>query len=1186
MPDNQRQKGKSPFDEDFIATLIEAVRNNTAPWQKAWATGELTAPYNATKGNIYAGRNAVRLAVEAQRRGFTDPRWATFKQIQEMGGMVRAGERSTSILFFGQTTKEDEKTGEEKQVRIARSYLVWNIEQTNLPRLSREELRAVEPDLPAFAALLQYHNPVFVHGNPSYSPDYDHISMPDKAEFSDDAAYYATVLHEMTHWTGHESRLDRAFLQFGTPAYAHEELVAELSSYMLALEYGLPFTPSQSEAYLQHWASRSEEDIGVALRRGFEEALEAKNYLDAPLRDKTIQINREDGLIVIPAKEMLRLIIPTKPERDEAKAKGALWNKSEKSWQIPADRYLGDFIQWLPEGSVGAHELTLADFRAHATVSQTISANSNRNDPPTWTVQFGDESYFKSAATADEAVERAHQSAVATALIANTPRGREEYMARTGQMSPRFPPSVVLYEYEDLLAQYPDAAPLVVGAPRQTGKTPVTAPAEASVAEVMDALAGGQGSAVTPAPEVPPTTKTTGATPKAPAVEVPPTAKTTGTEPKAPAVEVPPTARTTETEPKAPAAEVPPTEKTTGATPKAPTAEVPPTAKTTGATPKAPTAEVPPTAKTTGTEPKAPAAEVPPTAKTAGAMPKTPAPEASPTTKTTGAASQTSAPTAKGTATERNQAMSASAARRPAPERTVTEKFRAVFAGHYEEGEIITEMMSHERLYLAVSLDERREAKMRGAKWDADNQCWYTDDLKAHPELARYQKRPADFMMSQGGKTLDDFREALHSLGMVTERWSETPNVWHRLPVEGRGPHDKAGAYIIYHNADGTIGAFARNQASGEELRWSDRSGKENRIPQEVQRSADLNSAISRRVNEVARDYVAHLRAEDALKAYKTLEDVRGDEPYFSRKQMAYTHGIKRLDDGSLVVPLINGQRVGEFADVPRSEKWFGMVSMQTIAPDGSKMLMKQAQKSGAYFPIGTEAARIMPTPLIPAEGVATAEAAYQIMTKGARSTRVLAVAGIDSGNLVHVADTLQQMYPEATKILAVDNDIATEQKIGKNPGRAAAAGVAEKYPEYRMVVPEAIDGKNTDWSDVLLSKGTNSALLDFFGQLGIGPEKKSGTLAHEVATTLLPPDLSRLCPREIGKLVFDVTQGDNNLLPQVRKELAAQGYRFDDRHLDGVLHVPVALKDAYAKAVSPLPEKTVAQRTEKEVAR
>ena len=1114
MPDNQRQKGKSPFDEDFIATLIEAVRNNTAPWQKAWATGELTAPYNATKGNIYAGRNAVRLTIEAQRRGFTDPRWATFKQIQEMGGMVRAGERSTSILFFGQTTKEDEKTGEEKQVRIARSYLVWNIEQTNLPRLSREELRAVEPDLPAFAALLQYHNPVFVHGNPSYSPDYDHISMPDKAEFSDDAAYYATVLHEMTHWTGHESRLDRAFLQFGTPAYAHEELVAELSSYMLALEYGLPFTPSQSEAYLQHWASRSEEDIGVALRRGFEDALEAKNYLDAPLRDKTIQINREDGLIVIPAKEMLRLIIPTKPERDEAKAKGALWNKSEKSWQIPADRYLGDFIQWLPKGSVGAHELTLADFRAHATVSQTISANSNRNDPPTWTVQFGDESYFKSAATADEAVERAHQSAVATALIANTPRGREEYMARTGQMSPRFPPSVVLYEYEDLLAQYPDAAPLVVGAPRQTGKTPVTAPAEASVAEVMDALAGGQGSAVTPAPEVPPTTKTTGATPKAPAVEVPPTAKTTGTEPKAPA------------------------------------AEVPPTAKTAGAMPKAPTAEVPPTAKTTG------------------------------------AASQTSAPTAKGTATERNQAMSASAARRPAPERTVTENFRSVFTGHYEEGEIIAEMMSHERLYLAVSLDERREAKMRGAKWDADNQCWYTDDLKAHPELARYQKRPADFMMSQGGKTLDDFREALHSLGMVTERWSETPNVWHRLPVEGRGPHDKAGAYIIYHNADGTIGAFARNQASGEELRWSDRSGKENRIPQEVQRSADLNSAISRRVNEVARDYVAHLRAEDALKAYKTLEDVRGDEPYFSRKQMTYTHGIKRLDDGSLVVPLINGQRVGEFADVPRSEKWFGMVSMQTIAPDGSKMLMKQAQKSGAYFPIGTDAARIMPTHLILAEGVATAEAAYQIMTKGSRSGRVLAVAGIDSGNLVHVADTLQQMYPEATKILAVDNDIATEQKIGKNPGRAAAASVAEKYPEYRMVVPEAIDGKNTDWSDVLLSKGTNSALLDFFGQLGIGPEKKSGTLVHEGGTTLLPPDLSRLCPREIGKLVFDVTQGDNNLLPQVRKELAAQGYRFDDRHLDGVLHVPVALKDAYAKAVSPLPEKTVAQGTKKEVVR
>ena len=487
-------------------------------------------------------------------------------------------------------------------------------------------------------------------------------------------------------------------------------------------------------------------------------------------------------------------------------------------------------------------------------------------------------------------------------------------------------------------------------------------------------------------------------------------------------------------------------------------------------------------------------------------------------------------------------------------------------------------------MYLAVSKDERREAKSRGAKWDAENQCWYTDNLKMHPELARYQRRPADFM-AQGGKTLDDFREALRSLGMVTERWSETPNVWHRLPVEGRGPHDKAGSYIIYHNADGTIGAFARNQASGEELRWSDRSGKESRIPQEVQRAADLNSAISRRVNEAARDYVAQLRAEDALKAYKTLEDVRGDEPYFSRKQMAYTHGLKRLDDGTLVVPLINGQRVGDFADVPRSEKWFGLVSMQTIAPDGSKMLMKQAQKSGAYFPIGTDVARLMPTHLILAEGVATAEAAYQIMSKGARSARVLAVAGIDAGNLTHVADTLQKMYPEAEKILAVDNDIATERKIGKNPGRAAAAAVAEKYPEYRMVIPEAIADKNTDWNDVLLAKGTNSCIFEFFSQLGIGPAKKPEIPVAEAQAPLLP-DLQGLAPRDIGKTVWEVTQGNPDKLAQVQRELHAQGYRFDEKRLHGVLNTPVAMKDAFAKAVSPLPEKAVAPMPKKEVVR
>ena len=1063
MPEKQHQNGKSRFDEEFIASLTEAVKSNNAPWQRAWKTGELIPPYNAMKGNIYAGRNALSLAVQALKRGYTDPRWATFKQIQEMGGMVRAGEQSTGILFFGQVTREDEKTGEEKTYPVARSYRVFNIEQTNLPKLTREELRAVEPDLAAFAELLEHHSPVFVHGEPAYNQYYDRISMPDKAEFVDDASYYTTVLHEMGHWTGHKSRLDRLpeEILFGSPEYAHEELVAELASYMLSLEYGLPFEPNQSEAYLRSWAEGAEEEIGAALRRGFEDALTAKNYLDAPIRDRTIEIDRAVGITVIPAKEMLRLTIPTKPERDEAKEKGARWNKSEKCWQIPADSYLGDFIQWLPTNSVGAHELTLADFRAHATVSQTITDNTGRNDPLTWTVKFGNATYFKAAATAEEAVERAHQSAVASALYANTPRGREEYISRTGDMSPRFPPRAVLYEYQDLLAQYPDAAPLVASIPTQSGKAPRTTPVqdELSVAAAMDILGG----------------------------------------------------------------------------------------------------------------------------KSAAQVVETKAAEAASTAKAVKAAQKTSTPTAKGTAT-RKSAMPASAVQRPTQERSTSEHFRTIFTGDYSEEQVIDDMMAQERTYLAVSMDERREAKSRGAKWDAENQCWYTDNLKMHPELARYQRRPADFM-AQGGKTLDDFREALRSLGMVTERWSETPNVWHRLPVEGRGPHDKAGSYIIYHNADGTIGAFARNQASGEELRWSDRSGKESRIPQEVQRAADLNSAISRRVNEAARDYVAQLRAEDALKAYKTLEDVRGDEPYFSRKQMAYTHGLKRLDDGTLVVPLINGQRVGDFADIPRSEKWFGLVSMQTIAPDGSKMLMKQAQKSGAYFPIGTDVARLMPTHLILAEGVATAEAAYQIMSKGARSARVLAVAGIDAGNLTHVADTLQKMYPEAEKILAVDNDIATEQKIGKNPGRAAAAAVAEKYPEYRLVIPEAIADKNTDWNDVLLAKGTNSCILDFFSQLGIGPAKKPEIPVAEAQAQLLPV-LQGLAPRDIGKTVWEVTQGNPDKLAQVQRELHAQGYRFDEKRLHGVLNTPVAMKDAFAKAVSPLPEKAVAPMPKKEVVR
>ena len=290
-----KKNAEQRFTDDFISEIIEAVRNNTAPWQQSWPSG-LIAPYNAVKGNTYSGRNAVRLFFQGLRRGYTDPRWATAHQIKEMQGHIRKGEKGTGILYYGQRIVIEDD-GTEKMLGVVRHYYVFNIEQTNLPVLQREALREVTPDLPAFAELLTIHNPRMAPGEPMYDPNTDTIHMLDKGAFTNDGEYYSAFFHEMGHWTGHESRLNRDLTHpFGTPGYAREELVAELSSFMLSLEHGLPFSPKQSHAYLQGWAERTGQELEDALRQGFKDATAAKNFIDAPLRER--QQEREQQVVL------------------------------------------------------------------------------------------------------------------------------------------------------------------------------------------------------------------------------------------------------------------------------------------------------------------------------------------------------------------------------------------------------------------------------------------------------------------------------------------------------------------------------------------------------------------------------------------------------------------------------------------------------------------------------------------------------------------------------------------------------------------------------------------------------------------------------------------------------------------------------------------------------------------------
>ena len=483
--------------------------------------------------------------------------------------------------------------------------------------------------------------------------------------------------------------------------------------------------------------------------------------------------------------------------------------------------------------------------------------------------------------------------------------------------------------------------------------------------------------------------------------------------------------------------------------------------------------------------------------------------------------------------------------------------------------------METRRVYLAVSWDERHEAKALGAKWDKKNSCWYALNKSLLPPLQKFNRQPGDYQRAGSGDSLEDLRAMAASMGLDVERFDTTPNVWHRVPVEGRRTTID-GAYKIWRNADGVTGATVKNLVTGETRTWSDRGARRDPVPDIVQRAAQLNREEQIQAQDQVRAQLNIMRGQDALAAYKMLPDARGDEPYFARKHMTSSHGIKRLEDGTMVIPLINGERVGAWADTPK-DRYLGLVSLQTIAPDGTKMLMKQAAKSGAYFPIGSPAARAVPTHIVLAEGIATAEAAHQILAGGDR--RVLAVAAIDAGNLVHVASTLQQMFPAAKKIIAVDNDLGTEQKHGKNSGIVAARAVAAKHPEYTLAIPEPIDGKNTDWNDVLVQKGRSSARMAFGAALGIVGKKPEPQ--HK-----LLPDINGLCPRDVGKAAFDAIGGDLNKLPQLQRELNDHGYNFDTRQLVGVPHHPTPMRDAFTKAIRPQPQRETAAAPQPEYTR
>ena len=289
--------------------IIARLEAGTRPWIKPWRGVAASRPLRAC-GVRYKGMNVFWLWLVADMCGFGSPYWMTYKQAQALGGQVRKGEKSTIAIFYKSYTKQldaPEAGGPDEETRrVLKAYPVFNADQVDgLPeRFHPVTVELVEPEgrEAAFDAFFAAVPATLRHQGDSayYEPVVDRITMPPAELFTGYDHYYATLAHELSHWTGHSTRLDRDLKhRFGTSAYAAEELVAELSSAILGAELGLPVAHLDNHAsYIDHWlkllkdddrailtaAAKAEEASALLLRLGGRDAaIEDDDAADAAL---------------------------------------------------------------------------------------------------------------------------------------------------------------------------------------------------------------------------------------------------------------------------------------------------------------------------------------------------------------------------------------------------------------------------------------------------------------------------------------------------------------------------------------------------------------------------------------------------------------------------------------------------------------------------------------------------------------------------------------------------------------------------------------------------------------------------------------------------------------------------------------------------------------------------------------
>ena len=266
--------------------LIQLIEQGNAPWRQPWF---INKPKNLLTSQDYRGKNPLILQIQMMARGQTDPYFIGYQQAKEQGWQIIKGCKASWILFAGIATKKKDNDQEESY-RICQWHKVFNVAciddgkdgaeiKKRIQKLGSHPIESIRHD--AAEWLWESTNPQLRSGSEMacYNPSTDTIHLPHKDSFISKSGYWATALHELVHWTGHHSRLNRELMHaFGTERYALEELIAEIGSAFLCNEIQISSQMEDHASYLSGWLKILKDDK-KAFFKASSAAQKAADYL-------------------------------------------------------------------------------------------------------------------------------------------------------------------------------------------------------------------------------------------------------------------------------------------------------------------------------------------------------------------------------------------------------------------------------------------------------------------------------------------------------------------------------------------------------------------------------------------------------------------------------------------------------------------------------------------------------------------------------------------------------------------------------------------------------------------------------------------------------------------------------------------------------------------------------------------